>query len=156
MEFFNSWRRRSGILTLFLAALGMIGWLRSYICDDLVSGWLTDHSTLCLVSSLKTLQFCYAWDNGVVANLIVVNGSPVRETLMNSSKLVCWQSFPVGDEPVDDVGWNSTLFGISLASCDNDPIQIRAIGIPYAFFVIPLTLISLVLLFSKPDGASIP
>ena len=133
-EFFKGWRRKAGLVTLAMACVLMVGWMRStYIKDVFVPPqWIG------LDASLLSLEHSIAYQHFNT------------ETALSPSERL-WASFLIdGSEinaPSHDWRWKSSGFGyISKPSG-------YCLVIPYWSLVLPLTLLSAWLILIKPRKA---
>ena len=157
-EYFKGWRRKIGVVTLLMASVFMGCWIRSLSCDDVLDAWVTRNSCCHFISSNSSLAVSYAWEQADEPNVKIQILPAIQEALMDSSKLVDWKSFPleetVEETAVDYFAWDWDFRGISFAAENHDPIHVRALLVPDAYIVVPLTLISFWLLFSKPRNSN--
>ena len=139
-EFFKGWRRQVGVVTLVMACVFAMGWVRSNAIEDQIvrkSAALTQieffssHGYLVWLSSSKPYvpaKSRLSW-SAIPAHL---NGFKFNSYCKNTSWALRQIGFGIGN-----VEWSGGFNRIVLA-------------IPYWSIVIPLTLASAFLLLSKP------
>jgi hypothetical protein len=141
-DFFKLWRRKIGVLILGLACLLVMGWVRSFSLTDLAQVEISSQSCVFLESSAQTIGV--GMERANERNPPIWSIAPAWETTPSS-----------GIKPLNDIQhfrWNAQWhdFGIG-GNYDNYPnnllLELQA---PYWSTVIPLTLLSAYLLFSKP------
>lgn len=146
-EYFKLWRRKVGVVTLLLACLFMVGWVRGLS--------IVDH--VCLESSAKSKQ--------MVSLMSASHGIALRkyEAIQSwgwFSFSSGWGTIPVTSTNGDPFGlitslneprrgWRSQYFGFDFGVLNDDNFRNSFLIIPYWFIVIPLTAISAYLLLSK-------
>ena len=141
-EFFKGWRRKIGVVTLLMALAFMAGWVRSLSNMDIVCLPADRHTLIFLASEHQSITFQH-------------------ESHMNTNlpwECLDWISGPakIPDPDKDQTHWLWKWHGFAFADGINYPdipptFQPAMIWvIPYWSITIPLTLISLFLLLSKP------
>ena len=129
-EFFHGWRRKVGCLTLVMACLFMAGWVRS--------------------------RFVYDWIevNTKPSRLSISSGwGQIRLWGMSHQPTLPTYRYSIGEEliGIDVRGtpeWRIDFAGFQLSD------QFHLCFIPYWSITVPLTLISLWLLLSKPRNST--
>ena len=142
-QFFKSWRRIAGIVTLVLALASIVGWVRSFYVNDVIlfptanamNTWISDKHGLSWLTMAQTTE--------------------EHEEQMKEFDVpfVIAFAFP---QSLDLRGWKrkSTFYGFELFERDRHELTDRVQIIPYGSIVVPLTLISLWLLLSKPRSST--
>jgi hypothetical protein len=149
-EFFRSWRRKVGVVTLGLACVFMVGWVRSLTRTDeiIVPGRLLRGSTAryLVFSSSRGIGLEKQWSNNVGADYSLPEGS--------------YQSYPhaldhhIGGnrdsgDPIFDVRISLVGFVFEDGHSKHNG-KARGWYVPYWSIVLHLTLVSAFLLLSKP------
>ncbi len=145
-EFFKGWRRKIGIVTLLMACVFMAGWVRSLAMCDVFRFPTGQH----------TCDDVFFVDNTVVWRR---NYEDQTEFVQKS---LSWDRRPISDfHPAEEdrripwiwrqcgFGWYERWQGWGIGKIKDDPRDTLWI-IPYRVIVIPLTLLSAILLLSKP------
>jgi hypothetical protein len=140
--FFHGWRRKAGVVTLVMALILMVAWVRSLmICDTIVA---PRRGTLQFVQSfVGTVRWGrHSWPGGVP------DGVPLPSTMWMSSKLL--------DEQIAEsfwkhrtIEWRWNWAGFDFAAGDSAGERVERWAIPYWSLVIPLTLLSACLILQK-------
>ena len=141
-QFFRGWRRKAGVVTLLMACVFMTGWVRSFGFHDEVSFNTTE-----LTDSLSSHLGCLYW---MRVRLHRSDNLPfLKRFHWQNARL---QALQVWKEEDAGLHWKWHFLGIGVRNLS------RSNGEPYySFFVItywsivlPLTLLSAILLLSKP------
>ena len=130
-EFFKGWRRKIGVVTLVMACVFAAGWIRSFTITDEI--WtVTPNSVRYGIAS---------WQGGVEYSKL---------------KYVAVLK-PQWGRAAQPIGGNSKrttqspwVFHGRIESNNGGPTHLHGLGVPYWSIVMPLTLLSAWLLFSKP------
>lgn len=140
-EFFNGWRQKVGCVTLVLACVLLIGWIRSYFVLDAL-----------LLRGGKTLTNL----SSAAGNIRVVMGRshlpqhPTSELLWGKSlKTEVGFERPAFLPPFD---WTFQIYGINWSSSRS----LTILTVAYSWLVVPPTLLSAYLLLSRPRTAKKP
>ena len=137
-DYFMGWRRTLGCVTLVIALMFSIGWVRSTVAFDLLGCYYSKKITLTIISEahLLGLQYNYVGD-------IEDTDIPAR------SEKLFW-----GSHPLEFVGYSEMLieprinwhhYWVYYAARHSDPAtgyHFKIGMIPYWTIVIPLTLVS--------------
>jgi len=136
-EFFKGWRRKVGVMTLVLACVLSVGWVRSQTLVETIEFQSDRRTVQSLISgggSLCWQTFC--------------EGEGPKRTHLWLSVTHAESGFRIYSDP--DF-WSSYLFGFAYKRLDIwDSQWYRVLMIPYWSIVAPLTLLSAYLLLSKP------
>lgn len=165
-EFFKPWRRKAGCLTLVMACMFLVGWVRSGTVDDRVHMRQNDQTLYLLASDPSGLIGATMWVTGVNSKL-----PPTSHFGWNSSNWIApndwlgsftammlaarYSEIGQSDDSEDSpVGWNWHWCGFHLHGTSNPPgpgmFAVTIVVVPYWSVVLPLMLLSAWLLFSKP------
>ena len=140
-EFFRGWRQKAGVVTLILACVFMGGWVRALAIQD----------TLVIpIGNKLSVQFVSAYHRIILGKHVTITGEPLR-------KRPLWTFIPAEKKRWQlkielmtcRVEFNSFLYGNN-GTVFNTGISSWYIESPYWIVVVPLTLVSLCLLLSKP------
>jgi len=140
-EFFKGWRRKMGCITLVMACMFIVGWVRSYFYMD-VGGFQSPSFSCGVFSNLDGL------------GLSIHEHS--SQTLVIPFKIVWPQC--LGDAQSDRLDpkffdWHTESCGIHFAEKSDPPpsvvTRMRVLIFPYVLITVPLTLFSAWLLVSK-------
>ncbi len=147
-EFFKGWRRKAGLVTLAMACVFMVGWMRSHLFQDTITIPLSFGSQIRLVSASQQL---------VLATINIRTGKGEA-----SNRERFWISRRIGDTG----GWVYTsadttpiYFGFHGHSFWRDKhffanggtsVSVTKLHFPYWSLVLPLTLLSTWLILIKP------
>ena len=163
-EFLKGWRRKFGVMTLAMACVFMAEWLRGSLkCDEvkLANGkvrWsvrsdsiqFRNGNVVCGVESFGgyLCLFCWTLERELERNIKCSIGSTIYATDAdgNPEEFSPWQEDCKIEWRGDRVGFH---FGVSRRGNE----RYEDYWIPYWSIVIPLSLISAYLLFSKPRTA---
>ena len=138
-EFFHGWRRKAGLVTLMMACLLTVGWMRSRLTSDSVIIPSRD-GCVGLNSAIGGLR----WGRWI--------GNSPFEITWSSAQVAIQENYPWGDMDVEwKREWAGFYFGA--ASLTNPPLHVEEWIIPYWSLVLPLTLISVWLILGKPRKA---
>ena len=141
-EFFKGWRRKIGIVTLVMACVFAVGWVRSHFTDDTI-----------IFSVGKTWLFNFESNQCGLGARAAAYGTDI------STFKMMWTSHPINPsestDPMVNVSVPVRLDGgqFHFGCKGMDLFQRRYFAIcfvPYWSVVIPLTLLSAYLLLSKP------
>jgi hypothetical protein len=132
VEFFRGWRRKVGMLTLGVAVLGMLGWVRSLTIHDEIE--IAFESRVYSIASLAgTIDWqIKQWHNDFL---------PV-ETIV-------WTATPT-DPWIPRALWLRTIRSDMIYNGKKLAWSGRGIRIPYWIGVLPLTALSAFLVLPKP------
>jgi hypothetical protein len=157
-QFFRGWKRKVGVVTLVVACLLMVGWVRS------LENWESLHLTLLqgktAVSSVEgRLVICrspvnihfgmFEWITLSTASVFGPGNGSLRP--VDASTL-----FNVHQGNGNEFLWRWQFFGFDcgvIVPGSDSTLRIRYIFVPYWSVVVPLTLLSAYLLFSEPRPA---
>jgi hypothetical protein len=143
---FNGWRRKLGGATLLLAIIMAGGWIRSLVVLDVFQ----------FPSGTLTCEHCVSVDQALVWGRLRKQDprSIYRYPIWNVSEYRSLDSFleHAGLRPAMGL-WG---FGRSELNHASDPTRHTVSIVPYWFFVIPFTLLSIWLLFADRRAASEP
>jgi len=140
-RFFHGWRRRIGVVTLVMALVFMVGWVRSLDISDEIS---TDfnNSAYNITSQRGVLEFSRV-NRGDFGRFMHLE-SQKMDTPEDWGGPSCW------DPDIYDVKWRFSFgpfdFGYAIVNGQNCDIY----GFQYWSIVIPFSLLSAYLLLSKP------
>ena len=147
-EFFKGWRRKAGLVTLAMALVLMVAWMRSaIICDEL------------MIPYRGSLHFIDSRNGRLEWTRLIP--SPVRWGEYDPYKYpIAWISFPVpGELDIEDlwagcdVEWKWELGGFEFVleaiGESGDRNKRESWAIPYWSLVLPLTLLSAWLILVK-------
>jgi len=145
-EFFRGWKRKNGVVTLLMALLLSIGWVRSIDRREMVF-FPAGTSQMQFISSRGGFSSCRVTNKNTATNHFDIGSSGWLSV-----------SLPRPRATDDDLKeflqrWRIAGFGICTWRRKNsEPLEIRTCEwiIPYWSIVIPLTLLSAYLLLSKP------
>jgi len=140
-DYFSPWRRKIGVVTLLMACMFAAGWVRSMIVSD----------TFHLISGMHTQEFLYS-DPQFLSWVTFESNDPaaLRPALFghhsqpNHRPFTYWENNDV-EWQVHWLGFGAGRFKVPLRSGLR-----KGWFISYSLITIPLTLISLWLLLSKP------
>ena len=130
-EFFKGWRRKAGVVTLAMALLPAIGWMRSYIVEDRLAFTSGDFR-----HAISSFQGNVGWDRWL--NIPPAGGFGWSSEWRNSNQ-------PISPRPTYFRAAPGSLLG---------QLQFESRAVPYWPFVVPLTLLSAWLILWKPRKAS--
>ena len=137
-EFFKPWRRKAGLLTLVMALMLMAGWVRSLSCFDFVNCRIGYETCLQISSNRSHL---------------VVNR--IKESPDSIDVTMDWHTYPATDGELflPPKNWDESIILVR----GNHIIlgEWNLLNLRYWSVVIPLTLISFWLLFSKRRKAAL-
>ena len=145
-EFFKPLRRKIGVVTLVIACVLVLGWVRSFSLTDFVQVEFSSQSCVFVESSAQT----------ICAGMERTNPSAIWHIFP------AWQTTPSsGIKPLDDINtfkwyakWHD--FGIGGSYLNYPGHLLLELQAPYWPIVIPLTLLSAYLLLSKPRAKKSP
>ena len=150
MSYFKPSRRKFGVATLLLTCVLMAGWVRSYRVQDTFVLEFGTGTSVELLSACKSLIFVSAFDQ-----------SPSKPPKLNFR----WMTYGFASDhwymPIDADNANMVTSSKSAEFKSHQVIlpiggtthYFRAFQVPYWSIVIPLTLLSALLLLSKPRPA---
>jgi hypothetical protein len=140
-EIFRGWRRKAGCVTLAIACLLLVGWLRSLIVIDIYS--TPGKESESLVSGLHGIAW---WSNDFGRDI----GNGVHAlggwTTISSSY---WKK---GSHPhdLDRIKWHWRLLGFGYGEDIRPDYMMTYRYIPYWSLVVPVTLLSAYLILWRP------
>ena len=145
-EFFKGWRRKVGLVTLFMACLFMVGWVRSETIRDEISLCPRQYCHLEFASQQGKLAL-HEYDADPSGPGYDTNELPLS---WSTCKLEVWLTCSPRLDETLVWQWQCLGFayGAGLTHLIGITAQVRTI--PYWSIVIPLTAISAFLLLSKP------
>ena len=140
-DFFQGWRRKAGLVTLAIALLLTVVWMRSYLVEDYLH--IRHKPSL---HGVRSFDGCLAW--------VRVSPSQFRQRIQ-------WRSIPISElGPGSHWGgwkfewrWKWCGFDCGAASTATTGVRGQMWAIPYWSLVLPLTLFSAWLLLIKPRPA---
>ena len=129
-EFFKGWRRKAGLVTLAMACLLAVGWMRSYVVEDRLAFTNGDFR-----HAISSFQGNVGWDHWL-------NSPPVDGFGWSSG----WRNLnaPISPRPT----YYRAPPGSPLGQ-----LQFESRAVPYWPFVVPLTPLSAWLILGKPRKA---
>ena len=131
--FFHGWRRKLGCVTLVLACVFTVGWVRSLLIGDIFNHVASKH----IDEDFSSVKGFLSWDR--FSYTLEAHNFPTR--------ILWWHPKGRKDLPLSEINWS--FCGISLSEHQwADHLETFLI-IPYWTLVIPLTLLSAWLLLSK-------
>ena len=139
-HFFHRWRRKVGVATLLMALVLMGGWVRSLANEDEFR-----------FSIGHIDQYVFSENGRIQYSIDIYNNKVLLDNRYRSA--FEWRSNLVHTLP-STYGWTTNIIPCSFqfATGGFEPeIRLSAMPVPYWSFVIPLALISVMLLLSKPD-----
>ena len=152
-EFFKGWRRKAGLVTLAMACMLSMGWMRSYGIQDMIP--VKDGESLHVVESIDG---GLRWTRHVPPPNSQTYSSqdiPVRWSSQDVSKIGSAKYWVVAGMFNVEWQWNWCGFHFAAATIGNPPAKTRhdVLIIPYWSLVLPLTLLSAWLILGKPRKA---
>ena len=143
MDFFRGWRRKIGCVTLLLACVFMIAWMRSLLFLDYISltGWIVpgEKSSWIIASSEAGLEWERRWDEFESKREIQIEWYSIAHRMNHRT--------PRSGRYDTDSHWEFWGFQTDKSETDGDCSCNWVV--PYWSAVLPLTLLSAYLLFSK-------
>ena len=137
-EFFRGWKRKVGVVTLLMACLSTAGWVRSRGVCDLVSVYRTD------------ALFRFMSSGGYLGWFDHRQG--IDTSRLKTMPFPSWRMRLLADHPDEfestAITWKIRCLGFGIGDCSGRTTSV--LRVPYWSFTVPLTLISLWLLLSKP------
>jgi hypothetical protein len=135
-EFFRGWRRQVGAVTLFIACVLTMGWVRSGSTEDRTTMILSQRFYL-FVSSRSSISW-WAMDNkGSPSSVVQMIG---RSSATNSPRPALSHS--------DIIEVLTHLYAVGDGR--DNPLNVACWTVAYWSVVLPLTILSAYLLLSKP------
>jgi hypothetical protein len=136
-EYFRGWKRKVGVVTLMMACMSVIGWVKSHVYQDDIEVCIGTE----LIYSLVThdLEVCL-W-----------RIRPLEESMSQCS--FSWTSQPIDRRasPFFDEMRQQSVLGISYTRDDRSGLdRYHFLIIPYWLIAVPLTLLSAYLILWKP------
>ena len=131
-NYFRGWRRKLGVLTLVIACVSTVGWVRSFAIGDLfelITGQGTIHE---FASESGAIQWRCCGESEIYF-------SPF------------WESWKIAEIP--DGRFIEPKSSHSIIRYADEPTSCGNASCPYCMIVIPLNLLSAYLLLSKPRDA---
>lgn len=132
-DFFHGRRRKLGCVTLVVAVLLMVGWVRSHLMDDIIRP-IQGQTSLVFASSNDSLFFGLIWDMPPFSIWDTDQSNSLKRDLDSDANFK----------------WSALFFGFGVGSAFNDPVSAALLMIPYWSLVLPLTILSAWLLLRKP------
>jgi hypothetical protein len=142
-EFFKGWRRKVGSLTLVLALVFMVGWVRSFYVSDVI-----------LFPTANAMNTWISDKHGLVWLAMGQTNEEHEEQMKEFDvPFVIAVAFP---QSLDLRGWKlkSSFYGFEFFERHRHELTDRVQIIPYWSLTIPLTVISFWLLLSKPNKST--
>lgn len=142
-QYFQPLRRRFGVITLLMACLFAAGWVRSFSTNDLIAMSNGDHS----YRLIRTSPNWIGW------TLIPCTKASIPAAIRRQFG---WYSTSVSTVPLSDIYTPFGMIYFQLEPISNgfNYVQTTTVNphliIPYFILVVPLTLLSVWLLLSKP------
>ena len=145
-DFFHGWRRKIGIVTLVIACVFMVGWVRSHSVQDVLSIHSGRHTS----ESVSSVKCVLVWQQCQIDDAEYMTALPE------------WTTYPFHSETkwYDETGmvWRWQLCGFGFGELPSDlveGVQARYFFIPYWSVTVPLTLVSVWLLLSRPRKSNL-
>ena len=138
-EFFRSWKRKVGVVTLVMACVFMAGWVRSNSLQDVVT----------FQSGEQAAEYLMSIDGNLVLERVKTRGPSKTDTKWFINKLPIW----FGSLKSPDVHWHWRCQGFGIGEVTTDRLtgtRSTLWSIPYWSLVAPLTMLSAYLLLTKP------
>ena len=143
-DFFRGWRRKIGVVTLVMACLFLLGWVRS----------LTHFEGVSLPFGRKPNHFFVSWDSSLVWLKEYIGGMGPGLYPEFKSRSITGIDDRIFNSPHFEWRWNWSGFGSGVGvdeiKVGNRIERTSLTVIPYWSVTIPLTLISAFLLLTKP------
>ena len=144
-EFFKPWRRKAGCVTLVMACVLMAAWIRGlFFLDFTIVGGVPDaKSEFTLGSSEEGIEWCRTtFLDSVSINHVSINWHSIAHSMnLRTPREVRYPGYRMIRR------WR--ILGFIVDEGDSVDCRIRDWVIPYWSIVLPLTLLSAWLLFSK-------
>lgn len=137
-EFFHGWRRKSGCVAMLMALMVLASWVRSRHIDDLMQFRIDDNRAEFFISSYHGLVWWRPSEAGLFSRT-----PPVLVSSSNARK---------GFDTTENAFLNCRIAHIRYDH--RDPQRIGLILIRHGTIAIPLTLLSALLLLSKPRNST--
>ncbi|MEI8017188.1 MAG: hypothetical protein WCH39_03260 [Schlesneria sp.] len=143
-EFFQSWRRKIGVVTLLMACVLMGGWMRNYFIRDSVNIPTGSSSSIEFISRYQCLNLVVMWSS--------IPDSEMASFRIYHQKEEEEIGFPAGKFLFGGFARDHFPFRPSWFSFSNEvrTTSLMIFSLPYWSITIPLTLLSGWLLLSKP------
>jgi hypothetical protein len=150
--FFNGWRRKVGLVILLMACVFAAVWVRSKRIEDEFSFPVGPHSTVQLISARSFAMI-------VRINIETTDSTQTVPLFLSRTPTVWFRSQPHNDDPTvfyehislehgidPHRSWTADIHWI----IETSNVSCQSIHLPCWIIVIPLTVIALCLLLSKP------
>ena len=147
-DFFNGWRRKTGLVTLAMACVFAAGWMRSHIADEMVYFQISPEGTI-----FESVDGSLFWAKCKPGSFPDPVGFWQLEATSDPN---CYYVLEDGD-----VKWHLRLlgFGVGESSKTMQPQGRRTYSfwcVPYWSIVLPMTLLSAWLIIMKPKKTKEP
>ena len=148
-KFFRGSRRKVGVLTLMMACIFLIGWIRSPFVEDSIEIPIGRHSTVSLISAYSQLMLKSEFSRSSQYSVMIPTWRSIK----------LWDGIRWYDDPptVFRWKWNGFAFAeVPYQDLFDDAWQDFSSTyyfVPYWSIVIPLALLSAYLLLTKPRPA---
>jgi len=172
-EFFKPWRRKIGVMTLLMALVFMAGWVRSLVYNDDIRVFVGKQTVHELHSSPNGLAWMWTWDGdigskqpGVICNRLLLKphfwvlserGEGGRSVSLDSAPALVDKKEGAATDynyeksfPNARWTWNRDGIRFGIETIDAQKYRAVVLTVPYWSITIPMTLLSLWLLLSKP------
>ena len=161
-DFFKPWRRKIGVVTLVMACVMMGGWVRSFGRMELIH--ICPGRSLFIIGSrngsLCVMRSVYQTHEVAISKSITIFNSSLKrigvgcssEKSSNETNIRYWTNARIVPDTVSQSYWTFGDFAFGTESHTtilDEHDELIAIA-PYWSIVVPMTLISLWLLLSKP------
>ncbi len=144
-EFFRGWRRKFGVVTLVMAFVFMVGWVRSVYQSDILTFPNDDYNSEIWHSGGNHL----AWVTYARRHPNNLPSWPTWETFQYSERIKVRNAHETAG-----INWNWRVFGFGYGTLDTiDKSRLTFRIAPYWSIVMPLTLLSTYLLLVKSREA---
>lgn len=154
LESFRGWKRKVGCVTLVLACVFAVGWVRSFGTQDTLTVRLNPSAHHKLISvSGRLLVMTLSIDGGPIA---IVHHWTVRPTEENRFSYEVWFPDSSGTITKDHLSMAFWSSGTDGGAFYDSTIAVKWYQFPYWSIVLPLTAISAWLLLSKPRAMTKP
>ena len=144
-EFFQGWRRKAGLVTLAMACLLTVGWMRSRVYSDSITLYHDDRASDFLVSFQGGIKWV-ATSQGRAGPLPVPPRFSFSGTFVAGSDAVLQ---PVFSGIVPTWRWQWRGFGFVCGEAEVFGYEVSVWTIPYWSLVLPLTLLSAWLILGR-------
>jgi hypothetical protein len=148
-EFFRGWKRKAGVVTLMVACMFAVGWVRSRFVSDSFGFPVGTEIAIACASGWESLVFSPFRGEKIAS---IPAGMQLGKALDAPDQ---------ADDLFSDPGitWSFLRYGFGIGESSDgteDGIEIDVYAMPYWSIVLPLTATSAWLLLSKPRPAKRP